>query len=310
MSITNSTFSRQNLRKASKFTEGDYQGINPREFFRSLKRAVEEFQSDGDFKYRTSEVGDGLNISSESVGEKTGTIEGRLQAESDFEEIGSAKVTYRPYGHFGAWAIVIGTVTSLMVIGIPILVIGIYLYLKKDSKLLHMLKQDVIRILVEGEASERTIESESETRTDIFANMSVIFAGDTFVKVDTDEFEDMPTTYRIQVINRLSKLYNDIIEEEELEKSTYSGTIQEFVKHLASLANVDSHEDKRLVDDIQRQMNNKFEYRLEYSKRLLNQLPTETENELREHQDEILEELKYLADDMDVYVEREGLKPT
>ena len=37
------------------------------------------------------------------------------------------------------------------------------------------------RVLITGTVSGRTVETETETRTDIFANMSVVYAGDAFV---------------------------------------------------------------------------------------------------------------------------------
>jgi len=90
-------YSRQDLRKATRFTDGDYRGINPREFYRRLKRRLEEIQTKNDFKYETIGTQDSdLDIISEEVGQKTGRLDGRLMAESDWGMLGTGKIEYKP----------------------------------------------------------------------------------------------------------------------------------------------------------------------------------------------------------------------
>jgi len=108
-------YTRQDLRKATRFVEGDYRGINPREFYRRLKRRLEEFQVANDFKYQTfGDQREDLNILSENVGEKTGRVEGRQVAESDWELIGNGSLEYKPYGPHGALALIVGLLVTLV----------------------------------------------------------------------------------------------------------------------------------------------------------------------------------------------------
>lgn len=302
-------YSRQNLRKATKFTEGDYRGINPREFFRSLKRSLEEIQQENDFKYTTyGDQNTSFSIESEEVGSKTGRVEGRLIAISDYDDIGSGAIDFKPYGPHALWSIVLGILLSWLIFPLLLLPAGIYLYLKDSRGDLPLLRQDVIRVLMTGEVSERTIEEETEERTDIFANLNVIYAGDTFIKIDTEEIEQYRLAHRKKLVEVMKKLFNRVVEEEELKKETNSGTLGRFVRDLKAVANMSAQGDIQEIEEMQTVLNENFDYRLEFSERLLNYLPAEYEQELEEHQDSVMLELEELSEDMDVYVEREGME--
>lgn len=57
----------------------------------------------------------------------------------------------------------------------------------------------------------------------------------------------------------------------------------------------------------QQRLNNDFERRIKYTGILMTQLPSGTRDELSEHQEGILDELEELSQEMEVYVDREGL---
>lgn len=308
-------YGRQDLRKATKFTEGDYTGINPRQFYRTLKRSLEEIQEAGDFKYRTIGSQDtNLEIESEDVGQNTGTVTGRLAAVSDWSEIDSGSLEYKPYGPHGAAGIVIGLL--LILIGIGDLTIGLlgllitigsgYLYFQTEEGDFPVHRQDAIRALMSGEVSERTIESGTETRTDIFANMSVIYAGDTFVNVYSEDFDDLDWTLRRAITNQVKSWYNQLADDMMERENVSEG----FVAQLKSWSNRSLQSDRNKVQGLQDQLNDDFGKRLEYTRILLDQLPSETRDELEDHQESLLDELEDLAEDMDVYVKREGLQKT
>ncbi|WP_324663924.1 hypothetical protein [Haloarcula sediminis] len=302
-------YSRKDLRKVTKFTEGDYRGINPREFFRSLKRSLEEIQKDGDFKYTThGDQSTSFSITSEEVGSKTGRVEGRLTANSDYEGIGSGSLEYKPYGPHAAWSIVVGLGLSWLIVPLLLVPLGIYLYLKEDECDLPLLRQDVIRVLMSGEVSERTIEEGAEEKTDIFANLNVIYAGDTFIKVDTGEFDEYRLAHRKRIVQFMKKTFNEVIEDEDLKKDIDSGIIGSFIGHLKAAANNDVQGDVREIEEMQNVLNEKFEYRLEFSEILLKYLSSKDESDLKHYQDSIMMELEELSEDMDVYVEREGME--
>ena len=312
-------FSRQELRKATKFVEGDYSGINPRSFYRKLKRSLEEIQDSEGFKYSTE--GDqkrDLSIESEEVGEKTGTVEGRLKATSDWLQVGDGRLEYRPYGPQGAAGIVIGISLLLIglsgagtgwtVLGIIAGIAGGYGYSQKEIGEFPIIRQDMIRVLVTGEVSERTRESDEGSRTDIFANMSVVFAGDVFVAVYPGELDKLDWTFRRALVNQVKKWHNQVVNTEQEELPVEDG----FLWQLKGIANRDVETHQKELDEAQKRFigDSKFEYRLEYADLLEEQLTPEMQEDLDTYEVELMEELEHLAENLDVYVEREGLQHT
>lgn len=309
-------YSRQDLRKATRFVEGDYKGINPREFYRRLKRRLEEFQVANDFKYQTyGEQRDDLNILSENVGEKTGRIEGRQIAESDWELIGNGSLEYKPYGPHGALAIVVGLLLTLVgglsdnmqvaVVGILAVLGGGYLYFNTEVGSFPLVRRDVIRVLMTGEVSERTIEEDDETRTDIFANMSVIYAGDTLVNVYTGNMDEMDWTLRFALMNQTKRWYNSIVAD-DYQKSVDDG----FFGYLGAWTDRSVKDQRQPIERLQADFKNSFELREAYTDTLLAELSEDMQKQIDEQHDELRGELEELADEMDVYVDREGLEPT
>lgn len=310
---TNLEYSRQELRKATKFVEGDYKGINPREFYRSLKRSLEEIQEAGDFKYRThgSQETD-LDIESETVGEKTGTVKGRLMATSDPREIGHAEIEYRPYGPYGIAGLLLGGLVFLgglfaeillLFAGILILGVSGYLFLQQQTGVFPVEREDIIRVLITGEVSERTIDEGGETRTDILANMSVIYAGDAFLNVSTEEFPEMNWPLRLAITMRVDQIYNQLVDEPEDKVPVETG----IAGYLDAWSDFNGERNGSTIQNRQRIINDDFEMRVEYTNRLMDELPNDVRDELTDHQNAILDELEGLSEDMDVYVDREGL---
>ena len=314
-------YSRQDLRKATRFVEGDYKGINPREFYRRLKRSLEEIQTGNDFKYETSGVQDeDLQIKSEDVGQKTGRVDGRLMAESDWEFVGSGVLEYKPYGPHGALGIVLGLLIAVVGalgeamaaagVGIALVVAGGYFYFQTETEAFPVVRRDVIRALMTGEVSERTIEDTDETRTDIFANMSVIYAGDTLVKVETAALEDLDWAFRRALVTQVEQWHDRIATQDSSMPDQVFDPEEGFSDHLSAWTDRDARDHRKSIEEAQHRINRQFSSRLTYTDLLLDQLPGDVKNELDEQQDALRSELEHLAEDMDVYVEREGLKRT
>lgn len=309
-------YNRQDLRKATKFVEGDYSGINPRQFYRKLKRNLEEIQDDTGFKYQT--YGDqerDLEISSEEVGQKTGVIKGRLAAESDWKNIGSGALEYKPYGKFGALGIVLGLLLlipgvsepALGVAGILVLIGGAYGYTQTETGYFQIVRQDVLRTLMTGEVSERTMDGEVETRTDIFANMSVVYAGDAFVAVETGHLEQLDSEMRRELVNQVKRWHNSVVADERQMVDVKDG----FVWHLTAWTNHSLDQDSQTINQLQSKLlDGPFEWRKTYSELMESQLPQEVQQELQADEENLRQELEELADDLDIYVEREGFKQT
>lgn len=322
-------YSRQDLRKATRFVEGDYKGINPREFYRRLKRRLEEIQTANDFKYETrGEQRSDLKILSEEVGEKTGRVEGRLVAEADWALLGEGSLEYKPYGPHGALSIVLGLLIAIVgavgnqlavsALGIVVLLGGGYLYFKTEDGAFPLVRKDVIRVLMTGEVSERTIDDADETRTDIFANMSTIYAGDTIVNVYTGTYNEetlagdysgditeLSWPLRRALVKQVKRWHNEIVVSDQ-RLSVSDG----FFDQLSAWSNRDMESDRRTIEKIQSSINDSFEVRLRYTETLLQQLSGHVAEDIEKQQQDINEELEELAEDMDVYVEREGLTRT
>ena len=320
-------YSRQDLRKATRFTDGDYRGINPREFYRRLKRRLEEIQTENDFKYKTIGSQDtDLDIISEEVGQKTGRVDGRQMAESEWGLLGTGEIEYKPYGPHGALAIVVGLLIAAVAgfaeelayaaIGVVLVVAGIYLYFKTDTGEFPVARKDVIRVLMTGEVSERTIEDTDEERTDIFANMSVIYAGDTFVNVytgdmrssiDAEPFDELNWVLARALSKTVQGWHNEIVtEEHRIDFSTG------FFDQLGAWSNRDTSNRryKRTIETVQDRINGSFDVRMAYTEKLLDEVQSDVRDDVAEQQEAINAELEELSDDMEVYVEREGLKHT
>lgn len=306
-------YSRQSLRKATKFVEGDYSGLNPRQFYRSLKRGLEEIQEGGSFKYTTHGLQEtDLTIESEQVGAKTGKVRGRLMATSEPRTIGAGQIEYKPYGPHGALSLVVGALVFLLglsdlsfaVLGLLLMISGGYLYFQTSTGEFPVKREDVIRALMTGEVSERTIEDGFEVRTDIFANMSVIYAGDALLTVSVSDVEDMNWRLRRAVANQVKRWHNRVVENEEDRLTVDEG----FFAQLSLWSNRSLDTDRETIRRRQKTINDQFETRIGYSDILMEQLRDEYRDELSKHQDGLLDELESLSDDMNVYVERKGLK--
>lgn len=309
------SYTRQDLRKATKFVEGDYTGINPRQFYRTLKRSLEEIQSGSDFKYQTLGNQDrDFDISSEEVGSKTGTVEGRLMAESDWEFIGNGTLEYKPYGPHGALGI-ITSILFILVAGIQSAALGVigilgllgsgYLYFQTETGEFPVIRRDAIRALMSGEVSERTLTGDDESHTDIFANMSVIYAGDTFANVYTGELDELDWTHRRALMNHVKKSCNQIVRQEQ-----HRNVDDGFMGHLKAWTDRSVRSHRSTISTLQSQLNSNFDVRTSYTDLLLEQLPAPVRNDIETHQNELLDDLEELAEDMEVYVDREGLKQT
>jgi hypothetical protein len=313
------SFNRQDLRKATKFVEGDYNGINPRSFYRKLKRGIEEIQNDYGFKYHVEgNQEQDLDISSEEVGQKTGVVKGRLRATSDWAKIGNGALEYRPYGPHGALAVVLGIV--LLVVGfsgeqmalagggVLVGLAGLYGYTQKERDTFPIIRQDMIRTLMTGEVSERTTEAGNQTRTDIFANMSVVFAGDSFVAVDTGELETLDWTFRRELTNQVRRWNNQVVASAEEKVPVEDG----FMWQLKGWLDRSTQSHRGTIEGFQTKLVRQapFHYRMRYTTLLEEQLGPEMQDRLDGHRRDLMAELEELAEDIDVFVEREGLQHT
>lgn len=301
-------FTRQDLRASMNFFEGDYKAINPRRFYRSLKRSLEEIKGSNGFKYTTD--GDqetDLKILKESVGEKTGQVQGRIQATATPEPLGSIRIDYSPNSPI---ILVVGSslaILSLFFLDIGILLTGLIIagfgyfkYIEKSQFLFPVQSKDGIRILMTGEVSERTINQNGESVTDIFADMSVIYSINSAFSIPINDFKSLDKQKRATIVRMLVKWYNqnsvEII-------SIHDG----FFDDLRLVFDADDgYQDMKTVEEVQQRIQNNNRLTSGFNQFISSKL-VEGYKEVNDNET-LMNELKDLSDNMRVFVSREGIK--
>ncbi|QKY18850.1 DUF3188 domain-containing protein [Halolamina sp. CBA1230] len=305
-------FTRQELREADTFVEGDYSGVNPRGFYRKLKRRLEEVQTDFGFKYHIQGHQDtDLTIDKESVGQKTGTITGRLKAYSDWEPLGFSTLTYRPYAGYGIISILLGVIFLLQIsnslpigfLGLVLIGAGIYGYMQTKRGEFPITERSEIRVLLSGEVSERKVTDDGVEKTNMHSEMSVVFAGETFVRVDTAQLRDLHWALRRELVEEVKRWNNDIAQDPNNRVEVSSGLIW----HLRGVVDRSLKDHRDEIDRIQgRWWNAGFEERIAFNEKVKEQLTQENREKVETHEENVILELEDLAEDLDIFIEREG----
>lgn len=186
-------FDRQDLRHGNAFSEFDYQNIDPRTYFRSLKRDIQEVTAGNSYKYAVQEP-DGENpaVTPENVGSRAGRVQGRLVARTNWEKFagGQTQEESSPIG-----AIIAGVIGALLVIGglalrgtvqgaviglgvIVLLVAGLLYYLNEPNvKQNEYYFRKRVRILMQGEVAEHGA-NESGPADIVASDVSVVCSED------------------------------------------------------------------------------------------------------------------------------------
>ena len=305
-------FTRQELREADTFVEGDYSGVNPRGFYRKLKRRLEEIQSDYGFKYSTQGHQDSdLSIDEETVGTKTGTITGRLKAYSDWEPLGFSTLTYRPYAGYGVISILLGVIfltqisgsLPIGILGLVLVGAGIYGYSQTERGEFPITERSEIRVLLTGEVSERKVTEDGVQKTNMHGDMSVVFAGETFVRVDTAQLRDAHWALRRELVEEVKRWNNDIARSPGNRVDVSSGILWQ----LRGVVDRSYQDHRNEIDSIQgRWWNAGFEERVAFNEKVKEQLSQESRQQLETHEENVIVELEDLAEDLDIFIEREG----
>ena len=300
-------FTRQDLRNSTNFLEGDYNGINPRKFYRSLKRSLEEIQSNGNFKYNTKGEDDvDLKITKEGVGDKTGQVVGRILATSTPEPVGVINVQYRVNS---PWIILAGSV--LFIIGILLLellflfvsLIIIFYGYSKFSEMstfqFPVQSLDNIRILMSGEVSERTVKQNDECITDIFANMSVIYSVNSVLTLPSDKIMTLSNHKADMVIKTLKQWYH---ENNGMDLDHNEGFIHDIMN---AYSKPDPEYFRSLLNRIQYYVSSDIDLIIKYNEFLKSKIVDNTH--LNRGNDALMSELRKLSENVDIFVKREGL---
>ena len=163
----------------------DVKWINPREFHRKALADIEDL---GYVVGRGST--EGIKIQREAIGEKTGHVESWVYGQKDLTT--TASFPWNPYAQFGLATTILGAILAfiglfvfassvgagmfMFLMGGALLAGGIWLlrYRKSEQFLIHGVL--TLRLLAQGEATERTIQKPGANVTDLFAQLSVSYA--------------------------------------------------------------------------------------------------------------------------------------
>ena len=207
------SYQTQDLRDATHTVEFDYKGIDPRTYFRRLRRHIQRVQTQDGYKYRTYESADDPLISAEPVGSLSGRVSGRLIAQTQWKRFAGYRNEEEttPIG-----AIFTGLLATALILvgvsldgsdqaaaiglGVVLLVVAAFLYFNNEPDVTQQeyYYRKRARILIAGEVTEQS----QEPRARIKANDMTVLCGEELVV----EYRD--TTGRQQV--ELGQLPDDV----------------------------------------------------------------------------------------------------
>lgn len=164
------------------FYETEVKWINPREFHR---KAISDIEDLG-FKI-IREQDEKLKVEQEEIGSSTGFIESRIRGVKKCD--GKGITEYFPYRNIGIGIIIFGIFLSLisiyeiimLLLGILMLAVGVLTFFYKTNGEFKVRLDQAIRVLSVGEATERTIKRKGADVTDLFAQLTVSFSGESII---------------------------------------------------------------------------------------------------------------------------------
>jgi len=189
-------FSRPELMSAEQvggyFYETDVKWINPREFHR---KAISDIENYGFHIPR--DVNEKLKVEQENIGSKTGYVKSWIKGTKPID--GQGTIRYSPFAGVGIVLLIVGiflllfieTSIELFALGIVFIAGGIGLMVHKITGEFKVFFVPQIRIYSEGEATERTVKREGADVTDLFAQLTVSFAGFSEIYCDQKNMSDV-----------------------------------------------------------------------------------------------------------------------
>lgn len=284
-------FTRTDLQNATKHVERRYDAVDPDECYRALSTRLERFR-DGDEQTFIAEddQGSGFRVDEE---DESDDVTARLAASSRPEDLTSATISYRPYGPYGALAIVLGLVllaagavgeVLLAGLGGAVAVAGVYGYVKTDEGEVPVEREEVVRVLLEG---SRRGGSGS------VADLTVDYAGDVTLHVSGAELSETDWVLQRAVVAQVDRWYDDLAPDADVEVT------EGFLADLKAPFAKDQQYDWRTVTHRQEDLFSDFETRLEYTELILDELPEEAEFEVYESRELLLDELEAVAADVE-----------
>lgn len=192
------SFDRQDLRHGASLVEVDHEDIDPRTHFRRLKREIQEVRTGNGYKYATEtsvteeDAGDrNPRVDAEVVGARTGRVEGRLVARTNWEQFATDE---QEQENLPILAILLGVFGGLLflgglaiqgdaqgaVLGLGVLLLigaGVAYYFSDATvRRTEYYYRKRVRVLMEGEVAEH--EPETGTAEVRASDLTVVYSED------------------------------------------------------------------------------------------------------------------------------------
>lgn len=189
--MTDYSYERQNLRHGKEFVERRLENVDPRTYLRFFKRNVQSVKTKNGFKYATFEPdGENPRIASENVGSRSGRVEGRLIARTNWKRFAGHKTEEEtvPWaaiaaGAFGLLLVpfsFLGNDVSVGVLALAVVLFALagYLYYNNEPNVnqSEYYYRKRVRLLLQGEVSER--EAETNSSSIAASDLSVMYRED------------------------------------------------------------------------------------------------------------------------------------
>lgn len=313
---TRLSFTRRDVRRASRALRAEYEDVNPHAFYRGLWERLFDLRGhEEDRRYEVEgERSRDLQVENPAVGERTGVVTGRMQATSN-GGVGRARIHHRPWGPQAAAATVLGLIVlplglvhgAFLLVG-PLLILGgLAAFAHQREGEVPLRREDVLTILLEGEARENVRDTERGRRSELASDLGVVYTADVFLAIQEEGISELSWSLRTELAHRMTKWEQTIADRIEHEAPS-SPVPQEspsvgFFDALEGWVQLDGEAITRDIQETQRRMRQHLAKRQAHA-RILSTL---RQADVHDRELERVEaELETLENEMSAYVEHRG----
>jgi hypothetical protein len=305
------SFTRRALEQAARCREADHEGVNPHKFYRGLREHLVRLRGPRDPPYEVlGQRARDLRFDPDAAGQRTGAFTARMQARSTTPALGPALLDHRPYGPQGAGLAGIGLLVvcfglvsdPLLLLGSALTLVGLGIFSHTDEATIPLQRRDVVSALVEGEARESMRSTPSGQRSELSAEMGVVYAGDVFLQIPARQVSQLPWAVRTELANRRSRWSRALADDRETDGDVATG----FLDALRAWTLLEGEWTRHRIESLQREARGSLRRRQTYTRLLSRMRPTDVRSR---ELDRIERDLDAWAAAMDAYIAHERERP-
>lgn len=303
------SFTRRTLEQAARRRETDHEGVNPHKFYRALRSSLAELRGQRDPPYEVvGQRARDLQFDPDAAGDRTGAFTGRVQARSQTPALGPAVIDHRPWGPHGAGLVGLGVLilcfgllsNPMVLLGAATTLLGIGLFSHTEEAEVPLERRDVLSALVEGEARETVQRTATGERSQLTAEMSVLYAADVFLTIPPDRVAELPWAVRAELANRRDRWKTELAGGREPEP--VDGPAMGFVDALRAWTLLDGDWTRSRIQGLQRDVRRSLPKRQAHTELMSKLRPTDVRSR---ELDRLDRELAAWANDMQAYAASE-----